>query len=131
MFGWFRPKQDKPRELSFDVIADIMEKYGALLEKYPTAFVDESLLPLPKDEMRSVLRAAWKVAPDPQLRNAIEVGWASLSKFQPNVGPVPIDANPHLPKMLDRFVEIGKVAAPEMDRDFEELKAFKRDNNPS
>jgi hypothetical protein len=75
MFGWFKAKQSEPRALSFDVIADVMEKYGALLEKYPTAYLDESLLPLPKEAMRRVLRQAWKLAPRPQLRNAIEVGW--------------------------------------------------------
>ena len=68
MFGWFKAKQSKPRELTDDAIADIMEKYGALLEAYPTAYVDETLLPVPKDEMRRALQAAWKMAPP--LRNA-------------------------------------------------------------
>src|SRR5271155_2123437 len=100
MFGWFGSKQNKPRELSFDVIADILGKYGALLEKYPTAYVDEIWLPAPKDEMRRVFRTAWRTVPNLQLRNSIEVGWASLSKFQPNVGPVPVDADPSSVKML-------------------------------
>jgi hypothetical protein len=30
--------------------------------------------------------------------------------------------------MLTRFVEISKVVEPEMDRDFEEMNAFKRAN---
>ena len=128
MFGFFRSKQDKPRELTFDVIADVVEKYGTLLEKYPTAYVDESLLPLPKDEMRRLLRAAWKVAANSKLRSAIEVGWVSLHRFQPNIGSTPVDADPGL-KTLNRFVEINKIAQPEMDHDFEELKAFKRAND--
>jgi hypothetical protein len=76
--------------------------------------------------MRHALQAAWKMAP--QLRNAIEIGWTSLHRFQPNVGRTPIDANPDVPSMLNRFVEISKVAEPEMNRDFEELTAFKRAN---
>jgi hypothetical protein len=36
MFGWFKSTPSKPRELTLDTIADIMEKYGALLEKHPT-----------------------------------------------------------------------------------------------
>jgi hypothetical protein len=126
VFGWFSLKQGKPPELTFDVIADIMEKYGVLLEKHPTAYVDESLLPVPKNEMRRALQAARKIAPE--LRNAIEIGWTSLHRFQPNIGRTPIDANPGSPTMLNRFVEISKVGEPEMHRDFEEMDAFKKAN---
>jgi hypothetical protein len=31
--------------------------------------------------------------------------------------------------MLDRFVEISKIAGPEADRDVEELEAFRRANS--
>lgn len=126
LFGWLRPKPSKPREPTFEVIARIIEKYGELLEKYPTAFIDESRLPVPKEEMRRALQAAWKMAP--QLRNAIEIGLTSLHRFQPNIGRTPLYANPDSPAMLNRFVEISKITEPEMNRDFEELTAFKRDN---
>jgi hypothetical protein len=33
--------------------------------------------------------------------------------------------------MLDRFVDISKVAKHEMNRDFEELQAFRRAHNPA
>jgi hypothetical protein len=128
LFGWLRSKSSKPRELTFDAVASIMEKYGELLEKYPTAYVDESRLPVPKAEMRRALQAAWKMAP--QLRNAIEIGWASLHRFQPNIGRTPVDANPESSAMLNRFVEISKAAEPEMNRDLGELTAFKRANQP-
>jgi hypothetical protein len=126
LFGWLSSKQNKPGELTFDAIAGIMEKYGALLEKYSTAYVDESWLPVPKDEMRRALQAAWKMAP--QLRNAIEIGWTSLHRFQPSVGRTPVDADADSPTMLNRFVEISKIFGPEMDRDLEELRSFKRAN---
>jgi hypothetical protein len=126
MFSWLKSKQRKPHELTFDAVADIMEKYGALLEKYPTAYLDETMLPVSKDEMRRALQAAWKIAP--HLRNAIEIGWTSLHRFQPNIGRTPVDANPDSPSMLNRFVEISKIAEIEMNRDFEEMIAFKRAN---
>jgi hypothetical protein len=116
MFRWFRAKR-RPRELTFEVIADIVERYGVLLERYPTAYVDERLLPVRKDEVRSALKASWKMAQNSQLRSAIEIGWTSLHRFQPNVGPKPIDADPDSPDMLNRFVEISKVSQQEMDRD--------------
>jgi hypothetical protein len=124
MFGWFTARYRKPRELTFDSIADIVERYGALLEKYPTAYVDERSLPAPKNEVRSALKAAWRIADDSQLRNAIEVGWMSLHRFQPGIGPSPIDANPKSPAMLNRFVELSKLTQQEMDRDFQELRVF-------
>jgi hypothetical protein len=126
LFGWLRSKSSNPRELTFDVIAGIMEKYGALLERYPTAYVDESWLPVPKDEMRRALQAAWKMAPE--LQNAIEIGWTSLHRFQPNIGRTPIDTNTDAPATLNHFVEISEAAQPEMDRDFAELTKFKRVN---
>jgi hypothetical protein len=57
-----------------------------------------------------------------------EIGWTSLHRFRPSVGRTPVDANPESPEMLTRFVEISKVVEPEMDRDFEEMNAFKRVN---
>lgn len=42
--------------------------------------------------MPQVFKAEWKMAPNEQLRNYIEIGWASLSMFQPGVGPTPVDA---------------------------------------
>jgi hypothetical protein len=126
LFGWLRSKPSKPRELTFEIVADIMEKYGALLERYQTAYVDESWLPVPKSEMRRAFQAVWKMAP--QSRNAIEIGWTSLHRFQPNIGRTPVDADPDSPTMLDCFVEISKIAGPEMERDLEEMNAFKRAN---
>jgi hypothetical protein len=124
MFGWFTARPSKPRELTFDAIADIIERYGALLEKYPTAYVDERSLPAPKEDVKSALKAAWKTAGNSQIRNAIEIGWMSLHRFQPNVGPKSIDADTNSLDMLNRFVELSKLTRQEMDRDFEELRAF-------
>jgi hypothetical protein len=125
LFSWFRRKPARP-ELTLNYVAAVLKKYGTLLEEHPTAYIDQSRLPVPKSEMRRVLQAAWKMAPE--LRKTIEVGWISLYRFQSDIGRVPIDANPDKREMLNRFVEISKTAQREMERDFEELSAFKRTN---
>ena len=136
MLGWFKGKSAKPAELTKDAIADILGKYGKLLERHPTAFMDESWLPLPKDQMPLVFKAAWKMAPNEQLRNYIEIGWVSLSMFQPGVGPTPVDAavpddiSSESMKTLDRFVELGKRAQAESDRQLQEMQEFTRANEP-
>lgn len=137
MLGWFKGKSAKPAELTTDAIVDILEKYGKLLERHPTAFMDESWLPLPKDQMRQVFKAAWKMAPNEELRNYIEIGWASLSMFQPGVGPAPVDAvvpddiSSKSMKTLDRFVELGKRAQAESDHQLQEMRELTRANQPS
>src|SRR5579863_5149257 len=92
MFGWFKSQSKAAANLTLADVAPVLEKYGMLLEKYPTAFVDESWLPVPKNQMRLVFKAAWKLAPTAEMRNYVEVGWTLLSMFQPDVGAVPVDA---------------------------------------
>ena len=131
MFGWFKSsKPKKPRDLTVADIGDILAKYGELLEKHPTAFMDESWLPVPKDEMRRVFKAAWKIAPTSEMRDYVEIGWTLLSMFQPGVGAVPLDAamprdvSPESIKPLERFVELSKAAQAESDRDLKEKREF-------
>jgi hypothetical protein len=121
-------------ELTTADVPRILQKYGELIEKYPTAYVDETLLPVSKHQMKMVLKAAWKMAPNEQLRNHVEVGWTLLSMFQPNIGEVPIDCKispnllPEDMAQLDRFLQIGKVAQAESEKDREELQEFIRKN---
>jgi len=131
MFGWFKSsKPKKPRDLTVAEIGDILGKYGELIEKHPTAFMDESWLPVPKDEMRRVFKVAWKISPTPEMRNHVEVGWTLLSMFQPGVGPVavdaavPSDASPESIRTLERFVELSKAAQAESERDLKEKRDF-------
>jgi hypothetical protein len=115
-------------------VVKIIQQYGALLEKNPTAYMDETWLPVPKDQMRLVFKAAWKIAPTAELRNHVEVGWTLLSMFQPDVGQIPIDgavppdASPQSIAQLGRFVELGKRAQAEAEKDLAEMRAFIRNN---
>jgi hypothetical protein len=69
MFDWFKKLPQAPNALTRADVPDILEKYGALMEKHPTAYMDETWLPVSKAQMRSVFKAAWKMAPDSTLRN--------------------------------------------------------------
>jgi hypothetical protein len=135
MFGWFKSaKRQHRRDLTLADVADVMATYGDLLMKYPTAYIDESWLPVPKEQMRQVFKAAWKLAPTAEMRNYVEVGWVSLSMFQPSVGHVPVDAavprdaSPESIRVLDRFLKLSEAAKPESDRDYREMQEFKREN---
>lgn len=116
MLVWFRRKPAKLVDLATDAIVDIIGKYAELLERYPTAFIDESWLPVPKAQMPQVFKAAWKNGAE---RPAVELhrtGWVSLSMFQPGVETTPVDAaaprdaSRESTETLDRSVELGKSA---------------------
>ena len=131
MFGWFKSsKPNKQRDPTVADIGDILAKYGELIEKHPTAFMDESWLPVTKDEMRRVFKAAWKISPTPEMRNYVEIGWTLLSMFQPGVGPVPVDAavprdvSRESIRALERFGELSKLAQAESERDLKEKREF-------
>ena len=38
-------------------LGDVFEAYGALLERYPTAILDSSMLPMSKAKMKVLLKA--------------------------------------------------------------------------
>lgn len=138
MFRWLKTSKTKPPpQPKLADVAAIIAKYGELLEKYPTAYLDESWLPAPKAQMREVFKAAWKLAPAPEMRNYVEVAWISLSMFQPGVGATPIDAavprdaSPESIRMLDRYLRLSEAAKPESDRDYSEMREFTRVNSCS
>jgi hypothetical protein len=59
------------------------------MEKYPLHVLDVSLLPMPKRQLKAVLKEFWRAA-SPRQRLALEVGYVSLANFQDRVGPKPI-----------------------------------------
>jgi hypothetical protein len=135
MFKWLKKgPAETPTKLTTADLPRIMQQYQTLLEKYPTAFIDEEWLPVPKDEMRLVFKAAWKMAPNAELRNYVEVGWSLLSMFQPGVGQTPVDcatprdASPQSIAQLDRFVELGKIAQAEAEKEVVAMRALIRGN---
>jgi hypothetical protein len=87
MFDWLKRVFTKEQ-----AVGDAIELYGTLLEKYPSAILDISMLPASKSKMKLLLKALYVEASDATLANAIEVAFISLSNFQDGVGSVPIDA---------------------------------------
>jgi hypothetical protein len=72
-------------------IGDAIGAYGALLEKYPSAIIDVSMLPTSKPKLKGLLKALYADTTDAEFANHIEVAFMSLSKFQYGVGSIPID----------------------------------------
>jgi hypothetical protein len=68
---------------------DAIRKLAALMETYPSAILDTTMLPLPKAEMKTALKQAWLRIESAKWRNWLEVGYIILSNFQDGVGPRP------------------------------------------
>lgn len=74
-------------------VGEVIETYGALLEDYPSSILDSSMLPVPKPQMKAILKTAYRETRSEQMRRHFEVGFMFLSLFQDGVGPTPIDGN--------------------------------------
>jgi hypothetical protein len=113
-------------------VSKIMQQYDELLGKYPAAYIDESWLPVPKERMRQVFKAAWKMAPNAEIRHFVELEWTFLSMFQPSVGAtpignaIPVDVSPQSVALINRFVELSELAEAETENDLAEMHAFTR-----
>ena len=95
-FNWFKKKPaPSTAERLTKAIPKVMRIYGALMTRYPQAILDTSKLPLPKADMKLLLKLAWLLNDDPHMRNAVEIGYMGLSQFQDGIGETPID--PTLP----------------------------------
>ncbi len=103
MFGWLKANRPTASEGAARFVREIEERaqrehallvvvdaYGALLERYPGLYIDAKRLPLPKNEMKAVLRGAWSLKSDPQWRKAVEIGYVSLRRFQEGIGDDPV-----------------------------------------
>ena len=65
-------------------------KLGELIERYPNAVLDVSMLPLPKDKMKLAIKAAWMLEKNTKSREALEVGYSFLGYFQDGIGSAPL-----------------------------------------
>ncbi|MGH9572240.1 MAG: hypothetical protein ACRD40_01740 [Candidatus Acidiferrales bacterium] len=88
---------------------DAVAALGDITERQSGAIFDSKVLPLPKEEMKSAVKAAWVVATDDRIRNACEAGYIYLANFQDGVGHTPVD--PSLPRdyIPERAVAILEV----------------------
>ena len=76
-----------PRDSTIEVI----EAFGMLMERYPTAILDAAKLPRAKQEMKRIFMDAWRKVADQKLRTAMEIYFAHLGQFQEGVGDTPVE----------------------------------------
>jgi hypothetical protein len=72
---------------------EVIETFEVLMERYPTAILDTSKLPLPKADMKCLFTRAWLTQTDGKIRNFLEIAYVHLSQFQDGVGDKPIDCS--------------------------------------
>lgn len=104
MFEWMKKKKEQ-------TVAEVLEQYQAVLMNYPIEILDVSMLPLPKSQMKKVLKGLYAKEKRTDFQKYLEDGFFYLSKFQEGVGAKPIDA-----KLSDGYVK------EKLDNDLEKLK---------
>jgi hypothetical protein len=130
MFDWLKSVFAQKQ-----TVADAIGAYGALLENYPLAILDISMLPTSKTNMKVLLKALYAKTTDAKFANHIEVAFMSLSKFQDGVGSIPIDGTLSAGtskadistdmKKLDKWLPWQKLSVAEMEILIAEWKRFK------
>jgi hypothetical protein len=131
MWRWLAARKDR-RDARRAVVAahELIARFGALIERYPGAFIDETWLPAEKEAIKTALKIAWLADETPERRELIKTGWVLLSLFQPGVGPVPIDASPEdddpvaVSRKLKRYMAFTKLGELEDKANIAELRAF-------
>lgn len=130
MFDWL-----KSIFMRKQTAGDVIGAYGALLENYPSAILDISMLPASKTKMKVLLKALHAETTDAKFANHIEVAFMSLSNFQDGVGSVPIDRTLGAGtskadmaadmKKLDKWLPWSKLSVAEMEILIAEWKRYK------
>jgi len=115
-----------------------IEAFGVLMERYPTAILDTSKLPLPKADMKDLFTHAWLTQTDERIRNLFELAYVHLSQFQDGVGDKPIDCSfpsDHDPAMtmaiLEPYLRFSGSVTKEAEILRAEFEDFKRRHDDS
>ena len=134
MLGWLRKTlgAQQPKK-----IGDVFDAYGQILEHYPGAILDASMLPLPKTEMKALLKTVYARASDLAERNIYANAFIFLSHFQNGVGQKPVSAPASVGnieyikdkfdakmEILDRWIILNNLAAAESAVLQDEWKRF-------
>ena len=86
--------------------AELLGALGQLMERYPpTALLDSSRLPAPKQKMKAVIKDVWKR--EPSLRNQLSLAYVFLGHFQDGIGDAVLDC-----KMPD--IKVGADGTPNL-----------------
>ena len=112
---------------------EVIEAFGVLMERYPTAILDTLKLPLPKEDMKCLFTRAWLSQTDEKIRNLLEIAYVHLSQFQDGVGDKPIDctlpSDPDTAKtmaILGPYLRFSGVVTKEAETLRAEFEDFKR-----
>jgi hypothetical protein len=115
------------------IIARVVPAYGEIIEKWPLVIFPASRLPLPKGEMKTALRLAWRIRKEANLRQSVEIAFVHLCQFRDDVS-APID--PTVPKnatpeqtvaILSPFLAITdqiEAERAQLQAEFDEYRAF-------
>ena len=129
---WLKKKFGKRQ-----TVADVISAYGELLEKYPLSIVDISMLPIPKTQMKVLLKGLYAKVHNKEQKTVFENGFMFPSQFQDGVGANPIDdPTSMLPgdleavsdtdiERLGRWIAWKKLSLAEMEILLAEWKRFK------
>jgi hypothetical protein len=103
------------------------------MERYPTAILDTSKLPLPKADMRRVFMEEWLAQTDEKTRTFLEIAYVHLSQFQDGVGDNPIDCKVPSDKdpkkqmtVLEPYLRFSSAVTDEAESLRVEFEEFKR-----
>ena len=132
MLSWFKKRRDADKAKKTVMGAQLaIGRLGELIERYPSAVMDEKWLPLPKADMKTALKVGWITAQNEQERELMRAGWSLLASFQPGVGEKPI--SPKLPenpspedaiKILGPYLELSPRVETETVANGKEFDAF-------
>src|ERR1700733_15079236 len=112
-----------------------LSQYGELLQKHSGAIVDESWLPLPKDTLKTMLKAAIASNRNEANRDALKVGWLMLANFQSGIGAAPYSMTPpdlppanfHDTKKREAFLQILSHHQSVLDKLGAEIESNQRE----
>jgi hypothetical protein len=77
--------------------------------KYPVEVMDVSMLPIPKKQMKALLKALYAKATTSEQQNYIEVSFTLLSQFQDGVGPLPSDPRTKFKGKIPTDAELAEM----------------------
>jgi hypothetical protein len=135
MFNWFHHRNERTGTDQRSRASAILASYQELLEKYPTAYLDETWLPVSKNEIKAILKTAWVSTKNTDRREWIQIAWSLLSKFPPGIGsPIRCSAQSYVydegnGRSLERYLEIAKIAHAEEDAIRNEILEFIQQNS--
>ena len=107
----------KSDSLTFEEITRIIESYGTLLEdRNNPIFMDESVLPAEKSNIKQALRSAILAAESEEYRKAFTRAYLFLSFFLPGVGVNSLKSSPHT------NIEVPADLSDKMNKEMKELQ---------